>query len=84
MGQKQKLIARLLSNPKDFTFNEAASLLEYFGYRQDNKGRTSGSRVIFANDNNSCIRLHKPHPGNVLRNYQIKQLIEFLVQEDLI
>lgn len=81
MGQKQKLKARLLSNPKDFTFGEASALLEYFGYRQDNKGKTSGSRVIFVNENNSCIRLHKPHPGNVLRTYQVKQLIEFLTQE---
>ena len=32
MGQKEKLIQRLNSNPKDFTFDEAESLLNYFDY----------------------------------------------------
>ena len=84
MGQKQKLISRLLSNPKDFTFEEAETLLKYFGFELSNKGKTSGSRVIFTGTGNSCIRLHKPHPGNTLRNYQVKQIIEFLNQEGLL
>lgn len=32
MGQKEKLIQRLTSNPKDFTFDEAESLLKYLDY----------------------------------------------------
>ena len=32
MGQKEKLIQRLKSKPKDFTFEEAETLLKYFGY----------------------------------------------------
>ena len=32
MGQKEKLIQRLKSNPKDFTFDDAESLLKYFDY----------------------------------------------------
>jgi len=32
MGQKEKLIKHLKSNPKDFTFNDAETLLNYFGY----------------------------------------------------
>ena len=34
MGQKEKLIARLLSHPKDFTFSEIETLLRYFAYKQ--------------------------------------------------
>ena len=30
------------------------------------------------------IMLHRPHPGNELRSYQIRQLIEELEQEELI
>ena len=45
MGKKEKLIARLKSNPKDFTFDEMKSLLEALGFSMSNKGRTSGSRV---------------------------------------
>lgn len=44
MGQKEKLIERLLSRPKDFTFEETETLL----------------------------------------GYQVKQLIAFLEQEDLL
>ena len=30
MGKKEKLIARLKGRPKDFTFDEAETLLRYF------------------------------------------------------
>lgn len=49
-----------------------------------NKGKTSGSRVIFESESHGCIMLHKPHPQKELKAYQIKQLIEYLEQEDLI
>ena len=32
MGQKENLIKRLKSKPKDFTFEEAETLLNYFDY----------------------------------------------------
>ncbi len=67
MGQKEKLIAKLKSNPKDFTFDEAESLLGYMTYRRSNKGRTSGSRVMFTSDKyKTKILLHKPHPRKEL------------------
>ena len=63
MGQREKLIARLKSNPRDFTFEEAESLLGYLTYRICNRGRTSGSRVMFMSDKyKTKILLHKPHP----------------------
>ena len=46
MGQKEKLIERLKAKPKTFTFDDAESLLRYFGYERSNKGRTSGSRIV--------------------------------------
>ena len=42
MGKKEKLIQRLLSVPKDFTFDEMQSLLEILGFEMSNKGKTSG------------------------------------------
>ena len=47
MGQKEKLIRKLRSNPRDFTFDEAESLLGYLTYHRVNKDKTSGSRVMF-------------------------------------
>ena len=84
MGQKEKLINKLKSRPKDFTFDEAETLLKYFTYNRSNKGRTSGSRVMFVSDEYAPILLHKPHPRKELLDYQIKQLIEVLEQEGLI
>ena len=85
MGKKEKLIKKLLSNPKDFTFEEAETLLNCFSYHRSNKGRTSGSRVIFTSDEHQTkILLHKPHPRKELLSYQINQLIELLKQEGLL
>ena len=84
MGQKEKLIQRLKSKPKDFTYDEAEALLKNLGYILSNKGRTSGSRVIFESEEHGDILLHKPHPQKELKVYQIKQLIEILEQEELI
>ena len=83
MGQKEKLIKLLKSKPKDFTFEEAETLLSYLGYTRSNKGKTSGSR-IFTHPDYGSILLHKPHPQKELKSYQIKQLIQILEQEALI
>lgn len=84
MGQKEKLIQRLKAKPKDFTFDEAETLLGYLSYIRSNKGKTSGSRVMFISEEHEAILLHKPHPQKELKAYQIKQLIEVLEQEGLI
>ena len=79
MGKKEKQIERLLSRPKDFTFSELSSLLKSLGYFEDNKGRTSGSRVAFVNpENGNIIRLDKPHPGNELKSYLVNYVINKL------
>ncbi len=75
MGQKEKLIAKLRSNPKDFTFDEAESLLGYMTYRRSNKGKTSGSRMMFTSEKyKTKILLHKPHPRKELLEYQVNSL----------
>lgn len=84
MGQKDKLIKRLKSKPKDFTFEDAETLLKYLDYTRCNKGKTSGSRVMFTNEVHGNILLHVPHPQKELKMYQIKQLIDVLTQEGLI
>ena len=47
MSSKDKLITRLLSKPKDFTYSELRKLLKMLGYEEDNKGKFSGSKVAF-------------------------------------
>ncbi|MBU1627588.1 type II toxin-antitoxin system HicA family toxin [bacterium] len=79
MSQSDKLLKKLLSKPKDFTYNELKTLLRRLGYKEAKTGKTSGSRVAFLNHKTkNIIRLHKPHPGNELKKYQISYLIEEL------
>ena len=85
MSKKDKLIARLRTQPKDFTFDEADSLLNYLGFERNNKGKTSGSRISFINSESGLkVSLHRPHPQKELKAYQIEQLLEFLNREGLI
>ncbi len=84
MGQKEKLIQKLKSTPRNFTFHDAETLLTSFGFTRSNKGKTSGSRVIFFHETCGSIMLHQPHPQKELKVYQIRQLKEFLEQEGLI
>ena len=84
MGQKEKLLLRLKSRPKDFSFSEAETLLGYLGYIRSDKGRTSGSRVMFYHPDHPPILLHRPHPRKELLPYQVNQLLEYLNQEGLL
>ena len=84
MGKKEKLIKRLKSRPSDFTFAELETLLSFFGYVRYNKGKTSGSRVMFFNKMYGTILLHRPHGRKELLEYQIKQIIDNLEKEGLI
>ena len=80
MGTKEKLVDRLKSQPKDFTFEEAERLLTMFGYTKSSKGKTSGSRVMFIDEQKRKILLHKPHPGIILKTYALKDIIEKLIR----
>ena len=81
MSKLEKLKLRLLSEPKDFTFDELSTLLKRLGYVLDNKGKTSGSGVEFINHQiNHKLKLHKPHPSPVLKQYLIKYIISELKQ----
>ncbi len=83
LGKREKLIKRLKSNPKDFTFDEMRTALEALGFRMSDQGKTSGSRVKFLRGN-IAISLHKPHPRKELLEYQIKQVLELLEKENII
>ena len=84
MSQKDKLIERLLSKPSDFSFDEAATLLNHLGYAGVAAGKTSGSRIAFANASGDYIRLHKPHPQSILKKYQVTDLISALKERGLV
>jgi hypothetical protein len=83
VGKKEKLILRLKSRPKDFAFDEAEALLISLGFEKSNKGKTSGSRVMFYRGNKKLI-IHKPHPRKELLAYQVNKLVQELSKEGLV
>ena len=81
MSKKDKIIERVLSVSNDITFEELTRFLKIFGYFLYNKGKTSGSRVIFKDDTDSKIYMHKPHPSNIVKKVYIVEIIDILVKE---
>jgi hypothetical protein len=74
MAKKNKLLNKIMSIPikKGITFREVEALLVGLGYE---KIEGSGSRVGFYNSEfDHLIDLHKPHPGNELKVYQVKKI----------
>ncbi|MBQ9417267.1 MAG: type II toxin-antitoxin system HicA family toxin [Bacteroidales bacterium] len=84
MSSKDKLIERFRKLPADFTFDEMRRMLQGMGYEECQKGLTSGSRVMFKNSEHRPIMLHRPHPGNVVKRYAMKQVLDELIEVGLI
>lgn len=85
MTKKDKLLARFCRLPKDFTFEEAVTLFAMFGFVLDTKGGTSGSRVEFRNTELKLnFLMHRPHPTNIVKNYQMQLILDFLRNNNLI
>ena len=85
MGTKEKLIERFKRQPKDFTFNELIRLFQILGFEVSQKGKTSGSRVEFVNnDKELSFSAHKPHPESAIKSYAMKQIFEFLTLNKII
>lgn len=79
MARLDKLKARLAELPADFTWDEARALLVKLGFTER---QGSGSRVRFINERTGHkILLHKPHPGNELKGYQVRELYSYLEQQ---
>ncbi len=85
MSRRDKLLRRFLARPMDFGFDEMSRLLKGFGYDEIQSGKTAGSRVAFINKTNGhIIRLHKPHPGKIMKRYQMELIEESLRAKGLI
>jgi hypothetical protein len=84
VSKNEKLIERLTAKPKDFTWEELKRVLGSLGYTEHTGGKTAGSRRRFVHETRPPILLHKPHPGNVLKSYQLAQVVAHLRNERLL
>jgi hypothetical protein len=82
MSKRQKLLDRLSNKSSDFTYAELTKVLKGFGY---DELQGEGSRVKFVNNiTKHIISLHRPHPSNILKKYQIEDVIYELERQGLI
>lgn len=85
MSQKEKLINRINSKPKDFKWTELETLLLHLGFTEKMPGKTGGSRKKFFHvEKGFIINLHKPHPQPILKTYAIEQVLKKLKEEGLL
>jgi hypothetical protein len=80
MSKAEKILQRLLTKPKDFSYSELKTVLGLFDYIEE---QGAGSRVCFKTSTHK-IKLHKPHPGNILKQYQLDLVIDELKKQKLI
>lgn len=79
MSRRDKLTDRLCKRPKDFTWEELEKLLAAYGFVPLKTGKTGGSRRKFYSEaSQEVLDLHKPHPGSILKPYQLDLIIEKL------
>ncbi len=79
MSKHRKLLDRLASKPKDFTWNELVTVLGTLGYELT-KG--SGSRRKFnRTGTKQPLYLHEPHPNGLLKSYAVRQVVQYLSDE---
>ena len=85
MSAKDKLIERFRQLPKDFTFDELKRLLAGYGFEMSNKGKTSGSRVRFQNNElKVIIDIHKPHTsGAPINETALKGIYNSLINNNI-
>jgi hypothetical protein len=81
MSKRAKLLGKLRTRPRDFTWDELKRVLGQFGYVEQTN---SGSRRKFIGVRGEVISLHKPHPGNVLKLYQIDMVLDHFRQEGIL
>lgn len=85
MSTKEKLIKRFKREPTDFTFDELVRLFTILGFKPNNKGLTSGSRVgMIHSEKNLSYTIHRPHPQRFIKQYVMKQVLDYLKENQLI
>jgi hypothetical protein len=81
MSKKESFDSYIKRNPipKDCKFIELKTYLIGLGFELRNKGRTSGSRILFLDKEMRKIMLHKPHGSDPLCPAALKDIREKLI-----
>lgn len=70
--------------PVDFSWDEMVRVMRIFGFWEIPRGKTGGSRRKFTDVHKNVIAIHKPHPGNIVKQYVIRDIINSLTTKGYI
>ena len=85
MGKKRKTHSAIIDAAKRLHILRIIIPAFQLGFAEDNKGKTSGSRVRFFHVERKLQYLaHKPHPANIIKQKALKDIIVFLKVNNLI
>ncbi len=79
MSRSAKALARLQAKPADFTWSELAAIMDSFGYLA--RSGDGSSRKFIHPSTGAVLMMHEPHPGSILKAYQVRAALKFLTQE---
>jgi len=79
VSKADKLLRRLESRPKDFTWDEALTVLKHCGFHPvATSSKSTGSHRKFIGPDGRYLQISQPHPENILKPYQVKDLLDIL------
>ena len=84
MSSIEKLRKEIKCRPNTFDWHDVKRIIKDVGYVESKGGKTSGSRVRFTHTTAAPIVLHKPHPGNEMKSYAIRLVVDMLEAEGLL
>ena len=81
VGRAEKALERLLSapTPRDYTWGELVAVMTRLNYELKSTG--GSGRKFIHRTTQATLMLHEPHPGSILKVYQVRDVIRFLRQE---
>ena len=82
MSKRSKALARLAARPVDYTWSELQALLLSLSFKLEKAGG-SGRKFVHA-ETHATLFIHEPHPGKILKRYQIQDAIDLLRKEKLL
>ena len=82
MSKQQKMLKRLASSPKDFTWSELVSLMTSLTFILEKAG--GSSRKFVHPKTGATLFIHQPHPASILKAYQVRDAIDLLKREGVL
>jgi hypothetical protein len=82
MSKHEKLLRRIASRSKDFKWSELISLMTGLGF--DYQTASGSARKFIQPQSGAILYIHEPHPAKLLKQYQIRDAVDFLKGEGLL